>query len=214
MEFKSSNNNFDLWRSLAVSLALHAWLLSQATPQAVSRAGLPLTATLRQSGAEAVAASFSAEPQPPAAVLADAHREAQAKPPESAGAAPLMPSLAARSVPSDRPPGAAPEAGAGPDEEGMRQYRLSLAAATRRFKHYPASALDRGLWGRAEVRIAVAANGMAQPPQLASSSGHELLDEAAIDMIGRAVQATSLPRQLRGQAFAFLLPVLFEIDGE
>lgn len=55
---------------------------------------------------------------------------------------------------------------------------------------------------------------MPQPPQLASSSGHELLDGAAIDMIGRAVQATRLPRQLRGQAFAFKLPVLFEIDEE
>ncbi len=209
VKFKSSGIDSGPWPALAISLALHAWLLSQWTMQPVSRASPPLTATLRQFGAEAVAPGSPAQPQPPAPGLA----AAEGQPRAPAGVARARSTPAARSLP-DRPPAAAPEASAGLDEEGLRQYRLSLAAATRRYKNYPASALDRGLRGRADVRVAVLANGTPQPPQLASSSGHELLDRAAIDMIARAVQATSLPRQLRGQAFALLLPVLFEIDEE
>ncbi len=64
------------------------------------------------------------------------------------------------------------------------------------------------------MRVTVAASGLAEPPQLASSSGHEQLDQAALEMIALAVQATRLPQQLRGQAFALKLPVLFEFDGE
>ena len=222
MKFNSGGNDFSLWRSLAISLALHAWLLAQATMPAASRAGSPLTATLRQVGTEQVATV--ARSQAAASVHGAADDAARMKPAESDGKAMTALASATAQRPtkqaqalaplSERVSAEHPAAVAGPDADGLRQYRLSLASATRRFKRYPALALDSGLTGRAEVQVVVAANGLAEPPQLASSSGHELLDQAALEMISRAVQLTRLPQQLRGQAFAFKLPVLFELDGE
>ena len=198
-----------------MSVALHAMALWQAPPPAVSRASQPLVATLRQFVGEEAARSEPAQPRVAAsAVHAATHAESPAPPAAQSDAGPVTPQEAQRSEPSERLAPAATAANAGPDAEGLRLYRLNLAAAARRFKHYPALAADRGLSGRAEVTVAVAANGMAQPPQLASSSGHDLLDAAAIDMIARAVQATNLPQKLRGQAFAIRLPVLFDIEEE
>lgn len=101
---------------------------------------------------------------------------------------------------------------AGLDADGVRQYRVNLATAARRFKRYPALALEMGWSGSAQIEVAIAASGVAQPPRLMGSSGHELLDEAALAMIGRAAQATLVPASLRGRAFAVKLPVVFDLD--
>jgi protein TonB len=99
----------------------------------------------------------------------------------------------------------------GPDQAGLRQFRLSLAGEARRFRRYPAAARQAGLTGTTEVRIAVEAGGMARHADLARSSGHEILDQAALDMLRQAAARAVLPESLRGQSFAVLLPVVFEV---
>ncbi|MDD5176072.1 MAG: energy transducer TonB [Sterolibacterium sp.] len=105
-------------------------------------------------------------------------------------------------------------AGEGPDANGLRQYRLSLAATARRFKLYPRQALENGWSGTAEVSLSVAANGLSQPVQLLRSSGYELLDAAALEMVGNAAQMTAVPVSLRGQSFSVPLPVVFDRHDE
>lgn len=100
----------------------------------------------------------------------------------------------------------------GPDQAGLRQFRLSLAGEARRFRRYPESARKAGLAGTSEVRIAVEAGGMARHTDLARSSGHEILDQAALDMLRQAAARAVLPESLRGQNFAVLLPVVFEVE--
>lgn len=104
--------------------------------------------------------------------------------------------------------------GDGVDANGLRQYRLGLAAAARRFKRYPPQAQENGWSGTAEVRIDIAANGVPQPPLLLRSSGHQHLDAAALDMIGNAAFHTIVPVSLRGQSFSVPLPVVFDLKGE
>ena len=99
----------------------------------------------------------------------------------------------------------------GPDQAGLRQFRLSLAGEARRFRRYPAAARQAGLTGTTEVRIAVEAGGMARHADLARSSGHEILDQAALEMLRQAAARAVLPESLRGQSFAVLLPVVFEV---
>lgn len=103
---------------------------------------------------------------------------------------------------------------AGVDANGLRQYRLRLAAAARRFKLYPPQAQENGWSGTAEVRVAIAANGVPQPPQLLRSSGHQLLDAVALDMLGNAALRTAVPASLRGQSFSVPLPVVFDLNDE
>ena len=99
----------------------------------------------------------------------------------------------------------------GPDAAGLRLYRLALASEARQFRRYPEAARREGMVGTAEVRISVGA-GALRKAELASSSGYAVLDSAALDMLRAAAARALLPDSLRGQEFAVLLPVVFEVE--
>ncbi|MEW6513240.1 MAG: TonB family protein [Pseudomonadota bacterium] len=99
----------------------------------------------------------------------------------------------------------------GPDAAGLRQYRLALAGEARRYRNYPEAARREGIAGTAEVRISVSA-GIARHTELARSSGYDALDSAALEMLRAAAARTLLPESLRGQEFAVLLPVVFNVE--
>lgn len=106
------------------------------------------------------------------------------------------------------------EAGAreGVSADDLRQYRVSLASAARRFKRYPALAREQGWEGTAEVAIRFRAALPSPDVVLVRSSGRELLDEQAIDMLAQAARATALPESMRGRDFEIPLPVKFSLD--
>lgn len=97
------------------------------------------------------------------------------------------------------------------DAAGLRQFRLALASEARRVRHYPEAARRAGFTGTAEVRVSV--NALSQRyAELAHSSGHAVLDEAALDMLRIAAERSPLPESLRGKEFAVQLPVVFAVD--
>jgi protein TonB len=100
----------------------------------------------------------------------------------------------------------------GVSADDLRQYRLSLAIAARRFKRYPALARERGWEGTAEVALSFSALLPAPQIDLATSSGSPLLDEHALAMISRAARITALPEGLKGRDLRVLLPVKFSLD--
>jgi len=203
----------NFWRALLISLLLHALFLWQPAPDK--------SGGMLQSQAFAPAnplrASLHAHPEPqplavnsPAAPTVKTSAIAQARPQ----------SLLPRATPAQNLPQATATAGLGKVEEdgldagGLRQYRLSLASAARRYKLYPPLALENGWSGTAEVAVAVAANGAAQPVQLLRSSGYALLDAAALEMMSKAALITAVPASLQGQHFSIPLPVVFERNEE
>jgi protein TonB len=105
----------------------------------------------------------------------------------------------------------APTAVLGPDAAGLRQYRLALAGEARRHRNYPDAARREGVTGTAEVRVSVSA-GTQRQAELARSSGHAVLDTAALEMLRAAAARAHVPESLHGQAFAVLLPVVFEVE--
>lgn len=110
----------------------------------------------------------------------------------------------------------ASSAGAGQAEKldlnGVRQYRLSLAREARRFKHYPDQARERGREG-VVVLIVTTVAGVAIPQvRLSQSSGSDLLDQAALELLEIAVQTATLPESLRGQQFGLTLPIHYRLD--
>lgn len=130
----------------------------------------------------------------------------------SVGAASGTAGTPARSVVL-QPPGGTPKEvlfGDGLDADAVRQYRLALATQARRFKRYPSQALEAGIGGTVEIRVAVAADGQAGDVALARSSGQDLLDAAAFDMMQKAAPRTPVPELLRGRTFAVSLPVVFD----
>ena len=227
------------WQAFAASLVLHALALGALAPLAEISTESALTdrtltavllppASLPAAGAVPPAPTFSQTRQ------TRLHRAAAAFPP------PAAPPLAtqrmqeeAASIPSmaegrsgemgGAPPqraSAEPAAGAvagmpataGPEAAGLRQYRLALAGEARRFRRYPEAARRAGLSGTAEVRLVVAAGGGVRQTALSRSSGHAVLDAVALDILRQAADRAELPVSLRGQNFAVLLPVVFEVE--
>lgn len=95
---------------------------------------------------------------------------------------------------------------------GLRQFRLALAVEARRFRRYPDAAERAGLTGTAEVRVTVDTGVSSRRVDLNRSSGHALLDTAALEMLRQAAVRTVLPETLQGRNFVVLLPVVFETE--
>jgi protein TonB len=100
----------------------------------------------------------------------------------------------------------------GANAAGLRQFRMALAVEARRFRRYPEAARRDGLTGTAEVRVMVETGLPARRVDLSRSSGYAVLDTAALEMLRQAVTRVELPESLRGQSFAVLLPVVFEVE--
>ena len=163
--------------------------------------------------------SPQARPQPVSPVPAQAKPSAAAplapsvpSPPQPAAAVPSAPAPQAASAPS-APSAAEPSARSGdPDEAGSRdQYRLALIGAAKRYKRYPAQAMQNGWTGKVEIRLVIGANGMIQSASIKTSTGFSLLDETALDMIKKAKPLAQIPPALRGKEFTIDVPVIFDL---
>jgi len=98
--------------------------------------------------------------------------------------------------------------------DGLRGYRLAVASQARRFKRYPAQAMASGWEGSADIRVEVGGDGRPRTATVVRSSGHDLLDRAALAMIDAGALRARLPESLRGKAFAVVLPVVFNLDDQ
>lgn len=90
----------------------------------------------------------------------------------------------------------------------LRGYRIALAAQARRFRTYPAIAQERNLAGRVDVEVVLLPFGQTDF-QLKKSSGHDILDQVALDMLRRAALSVDVPAAIKGRNFSFVLPVEF-----
>ena len=115
-------------------------------------------------------------------------------------------------APAPAPAAAAETRRAGVNADDLRQYRMALAIAARRFKHYPPLAHERGWQGRVEVVVSVSAWQRAPAVTLLRSSGHVARDEQALAMLEQAAASTLLPESLQGRDFRVLLPIEFSLD--
>ncbi len=93
-------------------------------------------------------------------------------------------------------------------------YRTSLAISARRFKRYPALAKERGWEGSVEIALDFRRLRRGQEVSVASSSGRQILDDQALEMIRQAVRVTDLPAGLRERNFRVLLPIAFNLNDE
>jgi protein TonB len=117
-----------------------------------------------------------------------------------------------------RPAAASPGAGStrsgsGADTGTLDQYRLALIGVARRYKRYPAQAMDKGWQGRVEIRLVVGANGAIQSSLVKASSGYEILDNQALDMVNKAKPLTPIPAALWGREFTVDIPVIFDLQA-
>lgn len=105
---------------------------------------------------------------------------------------------------------AAPKDEVSPD--GVRQYRLNLAREARRFKRYPPLARQRGWEGVVVVLVSTVASGLVPQVSLSQSSGFELLDQEALELVSQAAHTATVPESLRNRQFGLTLPIHYRLD--
>jgi len=99
------------------------------------------------------------------------------------------------------------------DAGTLQQYRMALIVATGRYKRYPAIAREKGWQGKVEVHMVIGADGMLASASIKTSSGHEILDKRALDMLDQGKAAVPIPARLRGREFNVDVPVIFNLDS-
>src|SRR5258708_29761164 len=81
-------------------------------------------------------------------------------------------------------------------------------------QEYPWMARRRGVQGRVILRLAVARSGNVTEARIETSSGAELLDQAAVDMVHRANPLPPLPASFVGDRAEFRVPVEFALSRQ
>lgn len=96
--------------------------------------------------------------------------------------------------------------------DALRQYRLTLAIAARRYQSYPELASRQALQGTASVAVDIGGVGGALGVVLLRSSGHPVLDAQAVEMIDQAARATAFPEVLKTRPRRIVMPVEFSLN--
>ena len=219
-----------LYACFGVSLALHGlamFALPGWRPEIRLDEARVLTALFASRSEPAIAASESVPSKPreraaelpvplqkslePAPVAEPKAAETAAVPAPSAPAAPpSVASSAPEHVATELPANAPPET---VDMNLLEAYRLALIDAARRYKRYPAQAMERGWEGRVEIRVVVGANGKIKNALVKRSSRYQILDDQALDMVRRAFDALTQDKPApRGREFSVDVPVIFELQ--
>jgi protein TonB len=128
--------------------------------------------------------------------------------PSEAPAAPLPPPVIARTDPAPAPPAPSAEA---MDAGSLAQYRLQLISTARKYKRYPRVAIDNNWEGDVVVRMVVGANGGISALNVKTSSGHEVLDQQALEMFKKAKPLVEIPAALRGKEFSLELRAIYNL---
>jgi protein TonB len=140
-----------------------------------------------------------AETPPPTPVMAVAPKPSEP-----------LPSFTAPAPPPEPPskPVAAP-----PDlDAAYGNYGSILSREFAKHKQYPRIAQMRGWQGIARIELRIDASGNVTSSTIAESSGFEILDKQALDMVRKASPLPLPPEALRGRDFTIVVPVSFKLE--
>ncbi|WP_018274232.1 TonB family protein [Teredinibacter turnerae] len=101
--------------------------------------------------------------------------------------------------------------------ESLLQQQLYIAQLKRhtyKYLHYPKRALDRGWEGNVRLNITINRFGKVQDIIVVEESEYKTLTKEAEKAAERASPFPAMPEDLRGETFAFTLPVVFKIRSE
>lgn len=128
---------------------------------------------------------------------------------------PAVPLAAIQPPPVAAPagPNAPPVAKAQPSAERTltSSYEKSLSDLIKRHEKYPDRARRQRWEGTVVVALSLSADGKVTNISVAESSGREILDEAALEMVRRAAPLPRAPEGLRGKERSVRVPIAFKL---
>ena len=100
-----------------------------------------------------------------------------------------------------------------PEPLAVSSYAQTLAALIARQRFYPRLARLRGWQGQVEVQLEIAPGGGLVDVQVSRSSGFEILDRQAVEMVRFARPLPQPPEELRRKKFTVRVPVEFRFQS-
>lgn len=100
-----------------------------------------------------------------------------------------------------------------PSGSAVASYLDRLRQRLEKVKRYPLLARRRGQTGTATIQIAIDRSGQPASVQIQGSSGSQLLDDEAADMVTRAAPFEPLPSEVSGELLQVTVPVRFDVNG-
>ena len=98
-------------------------------------------------------------------------------------------------------------------DTAWQSYGRMLYDMVSRNKRYPPIAVRRHWQGRASVSVKFVHGRLAALALVNPGSGHQVLDDAALEMLKKAVEALPLSSDLATKSFTVIVPVDFRLEG-
>lgn len=97
--------------------------------------------------------------------------------------------------------------------DAKTQYGSTLGRAIAKHKSYPKIAQMRGWQGECLLDLKIDSSGNLLSANIKESSGHESLDNQALEMVRKASPFPAPPETLRGRSFNITVPVSFKLEN-
>jgi protein TonB len=111
------------------------------------------------------------------------------------------------------PPPEPPKPVVVPDTDAARgAYANLLGREFAKHKQYPRLAQMRGWQGTVTVQLQIDASGTVTSSNISQSSGFEVLDKQALEMVKKASPLPQPPEALRDHEFTIHVPVVFRLE--
>jgi len=99
-----------------------------------------------------------------------------------------------------------------PDPDAiLARYQRAVRRKVERKKHYPSDSQRAGETGVVKVRFVIESSGNIGSVRVVNSSGHSLLDRAAVEAVQRAAPFPPIPSELDRSSLTLVLPVSFHL---
>ncbi len=102
--------------------------------------------------------------------------------------------------------------GEGNDNELRRGYTRQIRHRIAQKKFYPAVARRRGFEGEPVIAFILNKDGSLGHLVLDKTSGHKMLDQAALKTVKKGAPFPEIPEQLNLKIFKFKLPISFALE--
>jgi protein TonB len=97
-------------------------------------------------------------------------------------------------------------------DDARGQYGNALWSVISKHKKYPKIAQMRGWQGEVIVELQLDGSGKIKSRKISQSSGYEILDNQALEMVEKAQPFPTPPETLRNSAFTITVPVPFKLE--
>lgn len=94
----------------------------------------------------------------------------------------------------------------------LNGYNSALWGKIGKYKQYPKIAQLRGWQGEVIVELLLDGNGNLKSKKILTSSGYDVLDKQALEMIDKAAPFPSPPEVLRSSTFSIRVPIPFKLE--